>query len=51
MHIVVPRPLLEKAQRKGIDVEDVVVRALSKALGLDPRGEAETHIELAERFL
>ncbi|RLG82169.1 MAG: hypothetical protein DRO39_09770, partial [Thermoprotei archaeon] len=47
----IPRRLLEKARARGIDVESFVAEALARALGIDPREEAEVHLELAERFL
>ena len=51
MSIRVPEGLLKEARRRGLDVEGLVVRLLSRLLGLDPRGEARAHLELAYRFL
>ena len=51
MSITIPESLLREARRKGVSVEDVVVRALSRILGLDPRSEAGARLELAERLL
>ena len=51
MSVRVPESLLEEARRRGVDVEGVLVRVLSRILGLDPRGEARAHLELARRFL
>jgi hypothetical protein len=51
LSVRIPESLLREARRRGVDVEDVVVRALSRILGLDPRGEAGARLELAERFL
>ena len=47
----IPRRLLEKARARGVDVESFVAEALARARGIDPREEAEVHLELAERFL
>jgi len=51
VEIAVPRRLLEEARKRGISVEDVIIQALSRSLGLDPREEAEARLELARRFL
>ena len=51
LSVRVPESLLKEARRRGVDVEEVVLRALSRALGLDPRSEAGARLELAERFL
>ena len=47
----IPRRLYDEARRRGIDVETIVVELLARELGLDPREEAELHLELAERLL
>jgi len=44
---VLPKPLLEEAKRKGVDLVEVVAKALS----LDSPIVAEAHLELAGRFL
>ncbi len=49
--ISIPRRLYEEAQRRGVDIESLVVELLSRELGLDPREEAKLHLELAERML
>jgi hypothetical protein len=36
---------------RGLDVEDFVLRLLSKELNLDPKTVAEARLELAERYL
>ena len=51
MSVRVPESLLREARRRGLDVEELIVRALSRALGLDPRGEARARLELASRLL
>lgn len=43
----VPNSLLVEAKRRGIDLVDL----LSKALGVDPPSRASAHLELARRFL
>jgi hypothetical protein len=47
----VPREIVEKAKRKGFDVELLVVESIAEKLGLDPREEASIHVKLAEKFL
>ena len=51
MSLELPESLIREARRRGIDVEDVIVRALSRFLGLDPEEEAKARLELAEKFL
>ena len=48
---MLPESLIREAKRRSIDVEDVIVRSLSRVLGLDPEEEAKAHLELAEKFL
>ncbi len=50
MSVKIPETLMREARRRGVDVEDVVVRVLSRILGLDPKKEAEARLELAEKF-
>jgi hypothetical protein len=45
--VAVPESLLREAARRGVDVVDL----LSKALGFDPPRRASAHLELAKRFL
>lgn len=47
MIVVIPEALLKEVKKRGIDVVEV----LSKALGIDPPGRASAHLELAMRFL
>ena len=49
--VMVPRGLVEEAKRRGIDVEEMVIRALAKAVDADPRDVAWWRLELAERML
>ncbi len=49
--IVVPERLVREARRRGLDVEDVVVKALAEALNMDPAEVAKARLELAERML
>lgn len=43
--------LIAEARRRGIDVEYVIISALSKAMGADPAEEAKAHMALSERYL
>ncbi len=43
----IPKPILDEAERKGIDIIDLI----SKALSLDPSTTSKAHLELAEKFL
>jgi len=49
--IIVPRRLLDEARRRGIDVEEVVIKALAETLNLDPNELAWARLELAEKTL
>lgn len=49
--IMVPRKLVEEAKKRGIDVEEIVIRALAEALELDPGELAWVRLELAEKML
>jgi len=49
--ITVPRRLAEEATKRGLDLEELVLRAITKALNLDPQEVAEARIELAEKML
>lgn len=44
------RKIVEKAERLGIDVEDLLIEALVEKLGLDPMKELEIRTELVERY-
>ncbi|RLE56594.1 MAG: superfamily I DNA and RNA helicase and helicaseubunit [Thermoprotei archaeon] len=49
--IYVPRRLIEKAQELGIDINDVVLKALANTLNLDVRELTNARLEIAEKFL
>ena len=49
--VILPRRLVEEARRRGIDVEYVVVKALSEAVGADPGEVARARLELGEAML
>jgi len=51
MLISVPKKLVDKAKELGLDIESIVIDLLLKELSLDPREEAEIHLELAEKYL
>ena len=43
----IPKSILAEAERRGIDVVDLI----AKALNLDPSEQSRAHLELAEKFL
>ena len=43
----IPKSILAEAERRGIDVVDLI----AKALNLDPVEQSRAHLELAEKFL
>ena len=49
--IEVPRTLYEEAMKKGVDVNELVIDALIKALNLDPETTARARLELATKYL
>ncbi len=49
--IYVPRRLIEKARELGIDINDVVLRALANTLNLDVHELTNARLEIAEKFL
>lgn len=49
--VAVPRRLAVEVRRRGLSLEDAVLEALSRYLGLDPETVAESRLELAERYL
>ncbi|ABL89082.1 PaREP1/PaREP8 domain containing family protein [Pyrobaculum islandicum DSM 4184] len=51
MAVVLPERLVREAERRGIDVGEVALEALARALELDPADVAAARVELAERFL
>jgi hypothetical protein len=51
MSVVLPRRVAEELKRRGVDVEPLVVDFLVGLLKLDPQAAAESHLELAVRYL
>ncbi len=50
-YIVVPERLVEEARKRGLNVEDVVIKALAEVLNVDPKVVARARLELAEKML
>jgi hypothetical protein len=51
MSVVLPRRVAEELKRRGVDVEPLVVDFLVGLLKLDPQAAAESHLELAMKYL
>jgi hypothetical protein len=49
--VTLPKRIVDELERRGLDVEDFVLRLLSEELNLDPKTVAEARLELAERYL
>ncbi len=49
--VEIPEPLVMKAIERGIDIEKFVIDLLLSRLKLDPKEEAQIHIDLAKNFL
>ncbi|MCY0891566.1 MAG: PaREP1 family protein [Pyrobaculum arsenaticum] len=49
--VVVPKSLYEEAVRRGVDLEELIIKALSDALKLDPASTARARLELAAKYL
>ena len=49
--MVLPRRVAEELKRRGVDVEPLVVDFLVGLLKLEPQAAAESHLELAVRYL
>ncbi len=49
--VFVPRRLAEEIEKRGLNLEDTIIEALSEALNFDPKTIAESRLELAERYL
>ncbi len=45
--MAIPESLINEAMKRGIDIIDLI----SKALNLDPSERSRAHLELAEKFL
>ena len=50
VEVVVPRRLVEEAERRGLDINDLVVEAVIGVLNLDPEDAVEARLELAEKY-
>lgn len=51
IQIFISKRLVEELEKWGYVIEDVLLDSLSKVLNLDPEIIAESHLELAERYL
>jgi hypothetical protein len=51
MSVAIPRRVAEELKRRSVDVEPLVVDFLVSLLKLDPQAAAESHLELAVRYL
>ncbi|MGC9147815.1 MAG: hypothetical protein ACP5GL_08565, partial [Infirmifilum sp.] len=49
--VEVPRTLYEEAMKKEIDVDELVIDTLVKALNLDPETTARARLELATKYI
>ena len=49
--VYVPRRVADEARRRGLDLEELMLKTLSEALNLDPGVVVEARLELAERYL
>jgi hypothetical protein len=49
--VEIPRTLYEEAVKKGVDVNELVIDTLVKALNLDPETTARARLELATKYL
>jgi len=49
--IIIPRKIVEKAKKLGIDLESLALEAILRELKLNPSEEAEVRLELAEKSL
>jgi hypothetical protein len=51
MSVVIPRRVAEELRKRGMDAEPLIVDFLVNLLKLDPQVAAESHIELAVKYL
>jgi hypothetical protein len=51
MSLTIPRRLAEELKKRNLDPEPLVVDFLVSLLELDPQAAAESHLELAVRYL
>jgi hypothetical protein len=48
--VILPKCIVDELEKRGLDVEDLVLRMLSRELNLDPEIVAEARLELAEKY-
>jgi hypothetical protein len=48
--VTLPKRVVDELEKRGLDVEDLVLRLLSRKLNLDPEIVAEARLELAEKY-
>jgi hypothetical protein len=48
--VTLPKRVVDELEKRGLDVEDLVLRMLSRELNLDPEIVAEARLELAEKY-
>lgn len=49
--IAIPRRLAEEVEKRGLDLEELVLKALGEVLNLDPEEVARARLEIAEKSL
>jgi hypothetical protein len=49
--VSLPKRLAEELEKRGVDVEPLLIDFLVKELNLDPRVGVEAHLELASKYL
>jgi len=48
--VTLPKRVVDELEKRGLDVEDLVLRLLSRELNLDPEIVAGARLELAEKY-
>jgi hypothetical protein len=48
--VTLPKRVVDELEKRGLDVEDFMLRLLSRELNLDPEIVAEARLELAEKY-
>jgi len=51
MSLMIPRKVAEELKKRNLDPEPLIVDFLASLLELDPQAAAESHLELAVRYL
>jgi len=51
MSVAIPKRIAEELEKSGVDVGSLIVDLLVKFLNLDPHVAAESHLELASKYL